>query len=534
MTISVLPPTLDGVADDGLGDPAVAAQLPQLRLEYLDPRSLVDNPGNLRTAVGEVEDLKASMAEVGILCPLVVVPADGDGEDIQLMIQIGHRRKQAAIELDFPLVPCVIAPDEGAAKLIIAQLAENGHRAGLTATEEAEGFHQLALLDWSPERIAKVRHTSAERVRQSLTLRSLPQQAQDAADDGTLTLDDAAALAEFADQPAAMTRILKATGSPWGVRHAIASERSKQQYTTAKERAKAELILAGVKVTSKPKGWPYQGPAAAKDLVDADGQPLDVEEVRTRPGFAAFVDRDGDTARAVVYCTDPAEWGYTRRSTAVASGTHGLSDDERADRERAQQQRALLREGMQVAASVRAEFYKQTYGTARAARQLFVEALRDAVSDSPLRFGDVDGLYAALGGADTEAVAGAKEDRLRRCLVARWVCAHERNLGHVAAGQDWAFDADAAVFWLDQLVADGYTLSDAETTLYEALTTADDEDGNDDTREADDDEVEDEDAGDPDGEDRDGAQADNGGVDANAQDGEDDMSEQEAPLSAVA
>jgi ParB family chromosome partitioning protein len=94
---------------------------------------------------------------------------------------------------------------------------------------------------------------------------------------------------------------------------------------------------------------------------------------------------------------------------------------------------------------------------------------------APLRFTDIDGLYAALGGADADTVATAGEERLRRCLVAQWVCAHEHNLTQ-AADRGWAVRPQAALFWLDRLVGDGYTLSDAEATLRHDLTHSDDED----------------------------------------------------------
>jgi ParB/RepB/Spo0J family partition protein len=192
------------------------------RAVYVNPSELVDNPRNLRTDVGELDDLKASIAVVGILCPLVVIPADDTGEVFQIII--GHRRKYAAIALGLDEVPCWIADDEGAAAQIVAQLAENGHRVGLTMTEESEAYHQLTLLDWTPERIAEVRVMPAATVRQTLRLRDLPAEARTAADAGILTLDDAAAMAEFTGEPAALSRIVRAasTGS-WGVRHAVAS-----------------------------------------------------------------------------------------------------------------------------------------------------------------------------------------------------------------------------------------------------------------------------------------------------------------------
>ncbi|MFK3983086.1 ParB/RepB/Spo0J family partition protein [Micromonospora sp. NPDC050397] len=452
-----------------------AADLPALRSEYVDPTELVDNPRNLRTDIGDLADLKASMAIVGILCPLVVIPVEGRDGVFQLII--GHRRKYAAIDLGMSQVPCWVAADEGAALQIVAQLAENGHRIGLTPTEEAEAFHQLTLLDWTPEQIAKVRAIPTAQVKQTLQLRALPQAARGAADAGALTLEDAAALAEFTEEPAALTRILKATGSAWGLRHAIASERSKRVFGTAKERLKAELVLAGVKVTGKPKGFPYDSvEVAAEALVDADGQRLDPDAVMTRPGFAAFVEKGlGDAARTVVYCTDPDRYGYTRLNRFATR----LSKDELAEREEAERVHAEYLENLTLAATVREDFYRKSYASARAAKRLFPEALRNAVADTgSIRFADADDLYTALGGHGMDVVLAAGEDRLRRCLVAQWICAHERNLGYAATERTWSFDPESAAFWLDQLVADGYTLSDAETTLRQSLHGDDDPDEN--------------------------------------------------------
>ncbi|MFG1881987.1 ParB/RepB/Spo0J family partition protein [Micromonospora sp. NPDC049102] len=464
MTTTLLSrPVSDELSIAGVTAPANPAG-PTLRAQYLDPRDLVDNPRNLRTDVGDLSDLTASMTVVGVLCPLVAIPAPDQPNTFQLII--GHRRKYAAIELGMEQVPVWVASDEGAAAQIVAQLAENGHRVGLTPTEEAEAFHQLTLLDWSPEQIATVRAIPTAKVKQTLKLRELPQAARGAADAGTLTLEDASALTEFTEDPAALDRILKGTGSGWGFRHAIAAERSKRTFAAAKERAKAELVLAGVKVTSKPKGYPYSGTAvAATQLADANGNPLAPEMFPTLAGLAAFVEKIGDHAQTTFYCAEPDRYGYQRLSYG---SRRGGTEEERARREAAEQARAEYLAGLTVAAEVRQEFYRTGYGSTRAVKRLFLEALRATVVEG-LRFHDVDGLYATLGGVDGAAAAMAREDKLRRCLVAQWICVQERNLGYATRDETWALDNEAAVAWLDQLVADGYTLSEAETTLRESL-----------------------------------------------------------------
>ncbi|GAB7048387.1 ParB/RepB/Spo0J family partition protein [Catenuloplanes indicus] len=488
MTIDVLPPPSAAlVADEAIEGEIVTDAPPhsgpdtlfaplaydgavQPRAVYLDPKLLEDNSSNVRKNLHDLDDLKASMKVVGILCPLVVVPRApelSEPDDLErYTIVIGHRRKYAAIALDMAQVPCWVATNPGEAAWLVAQLAENGDRIGLTPTEEADAYHQLTLLDWTPEQIADVRAIPVARVRQSLQLRALPQQAQDAADAGTLNLEHLAALNEFAGEPAVMTKLLAKSGSEWGFQHAISTERQKRAYTAAKEKARAELVLAGVKITGKPKGFGYHSvDADIAHLTTTDGEPLVADQVRTLPGFAAFIEKVGSSAKTTVYCTDPEKLGYVRRVGRRPA------DAKTEAQEAAERTHAEFVAALGAATEVRRAFYTRAYGTAKAAKSQFPEALRQAVASRfTLRpVPDDDAVYTALGGADDDTLATAGEERLRRSLVARWIAAHERNLGHTIT-QTWALDRTAALWWLDRLVADGYTLSDAETQLHQQLT----------------------------------------------------------------
>jgi ParB family chromosome partitioning protein len=440
------------------------------RAVYLDPSELRDNPRNLRSEIGDLSDLKASIPILGIMCPLIIVRVDDDGDGYWGLI-IGHRRKYAALELGMAEVPCWIAENEDEALKIAAQLAENGHRVGLTATEEAEGFHQLMLMDWSLDKISAVRDMPIAEVKKTLRLRELPAEARQAADEGLLTLDDAVRMAEFAEEPTAMARILKAAGTTWGLQHAINGEKAKKAFAIAKERLKAQLVLDGVKVTSKPKGFPMGAEKSVKVLADADGNRVDPEVVKTWPGFAAFIEKDGiDKAQAVIYCTDLDKYGYTVPVPSYGP-TPGRSVEEQAQREAEAAAKAEYLAGLALAEPVRQAFYKTAYGSAKAAKKLFVEALRSTVleEDLPL-YRAWDDLYTALGGAAVDALADAGEDRLRRCLVATWICRHEQNLALASTDRAWDIDETAAKWWLNLLTTDGYTLSDSEAKLQQEMS----------------------------------------------------------------
>lgn len=106
---------------------------------------LVPHERNLRSGVGDLSDLIASIGAVGILQPLLVVPLhdhtqhdqasapDGTGAE-QFQIIVGHRRHAAATEMAMATVPCIIAADQGEVDRVVKMLAENVHRQGLTTT----------------------------------------------------------------------------------------------------------------------------------------------------------------------------------------------------------------------------------------------------------------------------------------------------------------------------------------------------------------------------------------------------------------
>ncbi|NLT56829.1 MAG: hypothetical protein GXX79_20145, partial [Actinomycetales bacterium] len=219
-----------------------------------------------------------------------------------------------------------------------------------------------------------------------------------------------------------------------------------------------ELVLAGARITPRPKDFGYTSKEAeATTLRDGDGNPLDPQEVMTRPGFAVFVDAQTSPPHSVVYCTDPEQWGYTRtRRTAY------VPPEVLAAREAHTQ-------ALEVAAEVRMQFLMTTYASAKAAKILQVEALRAVITD-PRCLEVPDSFHPdiqRLAGCALEQAATARADRLGRLLVARWLCSAEANLRHVAAGRGWGLDPARAEEYLGRLTDAGYVLSEAEQRVRE-------------------------------------------------------------------
>lgn len=107
--------------------------LHHLRVDLLD----VD-PVNPRAEPGDVTDLAASIADIGIVNPLVVRPA-GD----RYGVLSGSRRRAAAIAAGLDEVPCLVKrPPDDTAALAIAT-AENVGRNAMNPIEEARAFRRL-------------------------------------------------------------------------------------------------------------------------------------------------------------------------------------------------------------------------------------------------------------------------------------------------------------------------------------------------------------------------------------------------------
>lgn len=111
------------------GDP-IGRQVP---IDQIDP-----NPDQPRQAMGDLSELMASIAEKGVIEPLIVRAHRG-----RYQIIAGERRYQAAVQVGLNDLPVVVRDADDAEVLELA-LIENLQRKDLTPFEEAEALHALA------------------------------------------------------------------------------------------------------------------------------------------------------------------------------------------------------------------------------------------------------------------------------------------------------------------------------------------------------------------------------------------------------
>ena len=137
-------------------------------IDRVDP-----NPDQPRQLMGDLTELKASIAEKGIIEPLIVRPR---GERYGIIA--GERRYQAAVQLGLTELPVVVRPADESESIELA-LIENLQRRDLTPFEEAQGLAALAeRFRYTHEQLAKRLGRSRASVSESLSLNAMPEEVQ--------------------------------------------------------------------------------------------------------------------------------------------------------------------------------------------------------------------------------------------------------------------------------------------------------------------------------------------------------------------
>lgn len=107
-------------------------------LQVIPINKIRENPNNPRTRIESVEDLKASIKEHGLLCPIAVRWKDGCYE-----VVAGSRRLRACRELGFKAIPCNVLPQIGDNAAYELATAENIVRENMSAVDEANAVAKL-------------------------------------------------------------------------------------------------------------------------------------------------------------------------------------------------------------------------------------------------------------------------------------------------------------------------------------------------------------------------------------------------------
>jgi ParB family chromosome partitioning protein len=133
-------------------------------IELIDP-----NPNQPRQVMGDLSELMASIAEKGIIEPIVARQRGG-----RFQIVAGERRYQAAIQVGLREIPVVLREVDDNEIIEIA-LIENLQRKDLTPFEEAEALQSLASrCGYTHEDMARRLGKSRTGITESLSLNNMP------------------------------------------------------------------------------------------------------------------------------------------------------------------------------------------------------------------------------------------------------------------------------------------------------------------------------------------------------------------------
>jgi ParB family transcriptional regulator, chromosome partitioning protein len=174
----------------------------RLPLDLLRP-----SPRNPRRHFGEgnLDELAASIAEKGILQPLLVRSIKG-AEGFEIIA--GERRWRAAQRAKLHDVPVIVLEVSDREAMEIA-IIENIQRADLNPIEEANGYEQLrAQFEYSPQDLARVVGKSRSHIVNMTRLLKLPERVREHVTSGKLSAGHARALLTLPNPEAVAERVI--------------------------------------------------------------------------------------------------------------------------------------------------------------------------------------------------------------------------------------------------------------------------------------------------------------------------------------
>ncbi|MBJ7599752.1 ParB/RepB/Spo0J family partition protein [Candidatus Nephthysia bennettiae] len=275
-----------------------------------------DHPRNLRREIGDVGELAESMKTFGVLEPIVLTPAlDAEGG---VVLIAGHRRRAAARKAGLSTIPAEVRGDlDSEAKQMLAMLVENGRRRDLSPIEEAHGYQQvLDLGEFTAAKIGKAIGVPTARIKGRVALTLLPEAVQEKIHAAQITLGEAEALAEFADDDTAMKRLLRDVGS-YNFKFTVEQERRARERAATVTQARRDFEKAGVRVIERPDGFHWcSQEKPVQSFIDPQAEAVEGQPVRFTPlshGAACphhAVIVDSFNGEPIHVCTDPAAAGH--------------------------------------------------------------------------------------------------------------------------------------------------------------------------------------------------------------------------------
>jgi ParB family chromosome partitioning protein len=431
-------------------------------LRHVNPRDVADNPENARHPKRDRVGLAASITSLGVLTP----PLVRELEDGSLVLIAGERRKYSAIEAGLDTIPVFVRRDLSDVQRLAGMLIENTDREGLTVIEEAVTLQRLAGFEgMTTKSVSALTGIKPAIIRHAVKVAN-SEVAREVAERHSLTLEQAAALAEFYDDEAAVKRLTEcATERPEHFKHALSRLREDRKESLARAAKVSELEAKGLAVITAP-AWNEDSTVTRLDsLKGTDGKPLTTRNHAKCPGHAVALGRwDADLVEG--YCLDPKAYGHQSRFTGAGndrSDSGAMSVEQKAER---------LTVVANNKAWVAAEVVRREHVTELLARRSVPKgtlgfAVRDVLAN-PANLDAPDELLTELTAVKVTGRSGhsvgeklaeaAPESRLPLALLAQVAASIE----HSTSKATWRSANPRVAAWFTYLVSTGYTLSEVE------------------------------------------------------------------------
>jgi ParB family chromosome partitioning protein len=291
---------------------------------------------NVRSETTVDKTFAASIKQHGVIVP-VIARQVGD----ELHVRDGQMRTLAAIQEGLATIPVYVSDgtDDEAAR-IVEQLVVNEHRQGLSDRDNTNAFGQLSLLGVSADQIARKTNMPRKRVELAIQV-AASTAATTVMAEHQLTLDEAAIVLEFEDNPEDVAALAEAAGV----------QQFEHEASRIRDRRVSDVLRDAKTVEALEQGYVIVESIDEVDAADTISRLYTKSSPWTRleaanhkdcPGRAAlitvrqrWIDNDREKfAEIEEVCLDWAANGHLEYSSSAGSNAAGggLSDDEKAKR----------------------------------------------------------------------------------------------------------------------------------------------------------------------------------------------------------
>lgn len=390
-----------------------------LELPVASIRAAADN---VRADLGDLDDLAASIREVGVLQPILVYRVPGSNDAFEILA--GARRHGAAEVAGALTIPAIVRPKPDEPSRVIAMLIENVQRLDLTPIDEARTFARLEELGLTQVEIKARVHCSQSHVSKRLILLELPEPAQQMVLAKTLTIAEAVELAKLAvDAPDVLDQLLvdlpgmEGEDRRWAISEAVDDVERARKLATAE----AEWAAKGIEILDNAQA------ARQHRLIETGSwggrlvlelTPAALNKHEKEPCHAVCIRIAIDDVRAEPYCTNVDRHGPDGDSKIKAAKPTTSKSGKNADQvARDKRDTEIKRHRTEfVTAIVRSKKLDRSRVTAIALRALALDGYQGEHEKRAKLLGlDLNGRKPDQALADY--VAGGTDSMIRACLA---------------------------------------------------------------------------------------------------------------------